>query len=144
MQKNILLSFIIFISLTACKKQEEAIITNPIASLTNNDIKVWRYLVSKTDGKNQLADCNKDDRIIFNNATSKVEINGGLNKCIANEEKIEYDFSLDTKSKILKIDKEAYEILILTNKTLRLISLPGKHEDGIEHNHNYEITLEAI
>jgi hypothetical protein len=140
------LIFISTISLTiiSCKKQEILDKTPFVEKLTNNSAKAWKYIASMTDGKNDLGTCNNDDRLIFNNLNAKLLIDRGAQKCITNEANQEFSYSFSAGGKIISIDKESYDILIFTKKTLKLKSRVADHGDGDQHNHNYEITLEAL
>lgn len=127
----------------SCKK-EIVDTTSPFEKLTLGTTKTWKYLESKTDGKNDLGECNNDDRLIFNALNNKLKIDRGVNRCYANEMDVETEFELKEKDTILKIDDESYKILKFTKSTLKLISIPGVHADGEIHDHKNEITLVAI
>lgn len=136
-----LIFFLLFV--TGCKK-EVVDTTSPFEKLTSGTTKTWKYLESKTDGKNDLGECNNDDRLIFNALTTKLKIDRGTIRCYANETDLETDFGFKENDTVLKIDDESYTILKFTKTTLKLISIPGVHADGEIHDHKNEITLVAI
>lgn len=137
------MSIICLVTISGCKKVVVDT-TSALEKLTNGTAKTWKYIESKTDGKNDLGDCNNDDLLIFNALTSKLNINRGAIRCYGNEADQETDFGFKENNTILTIDDESYSILNFTKTTLKLKSIPGLHADGEVHDHKNEITLGAI